>query len=383
MKHYLVRTCTTALLAVFALTSWAQSSDNQDEVVKLDANRAAYDYVPGQVLVKFKDANPVTVQNVKGKFKAASISRVNALLTEFGVDEMEKLLPGEVAGRTLRKAKAFNGEQVKEVDLSQLYFIKTRTLRSDSTMMLVEKLKTLSEVEFAEPNYKVYALGNYEAPAPDDGTQTSAANVGTTEEETTADTICTHPSENPLYSQQWGIHAVGLDSLWTKPIVNKRRPVIAILDTGVQIDHPDLAPNIWTNSKESAGTEGYDDDNNGFKDDVHGWDFINNTADIHDWNSHGTHVAGIAAAADNEQGVVGANPLAIIMPVTVMQSDGTGDVATIVKGINYAVNNGATVLNMSFGMYANSLALRTALANAYQKAVLVAAAGNDGSCIYI
>jgi hypothetical protein len=382
MKHYLVRTCTTALLAVFALTSWAQSSDNQDEVVKLDANRAAYDYVPGQVLVKFKDANPVTVQNVKGKFKAASISRVNTLLTEFGVDEMEKLLPGEVAGRTLRKAKAFNGEQVKEVDLSQLYFIKTRTLRPDSTMMLVEKLKTLSEVEFAEPNYKVYALGNYEAPVPDDGTQTSAANVGTTEEETTADTICTHPSENPLYSQQWGIHAVGLDSLWTKPIVNKRRPVIAILDTGVQIDHPDLAPNIWTNSKESAGTDGYDDDNNGFKDDVHGWDFINNTADIHDWNSHGTHVAGIAAAADNEQGVIGANPLAIIMPVTVMQSDGTGDVATIVKGINYAVNNGATVLNMSFGMYANSLALRTALANAYQKAVLVAAAGNDGLFIY-
>jgi hypothetical protein len=383
MKHYLVRTCTTALLAVFALTSWAQSSDNQDEVVKLDANRAAYDYVPGQVLVKFKDANPVTVQNVKGKFKAASISRVNALLTEFGVDEMEKLLPGEVAGRTLRKAKAFNGEQVKEVDLSQLYFIKTRTLRSDSTMMLVEKLKTLSEVEFAEPNYKVYALGNYEAPAPDDGTQASAANVGTTEEETTADTICTHPSENPLYSQQWGIHAVGLDSLWTKPIVNKRRPVIAILDTGVQIDHPDLAPNIWTNSKESAGTEGYDDDNNGFKDDVHGWDFINNTADIHDWNSHGTHVAGIAAAADNEQGVVGANPLAIIMPVTVMQSDGTGDVATIVKGINYAVNNGATVLNMSFGTYSNSIAMRTALANAYQKAVLVAAAGNDGRGIYL
>jgi subtilisin family serine protease len=194
--------------------------------------------------------------------------------------------------------------------------------------------------------------------------------------------ICANPSENPLYSEQWGIHAVGLDSVWVKPIVNKKRPVIAILDTGVEIDHPDLAANIWTNSKENAGTDGYDDDNNGFADDIHGWDFINNTADIHDWNSHGTHVAGIAAAVDNQKGVVGANPLAIIMPVTVMQSDGTGDVATIVKGINYAVNNGATVLNMSFGTYANSVALRNALANAYSKAVLVAAAGNDKLGIY-
>jgi hypothetical protein len=383
MKRYLIRIGMTALFATFAFTSWAQSRDNQDEVVKLDANNAAFDFVPGQVLVKFKDASPVQVQNVKGKFKAASIDKVSTLLTTFGVDEMEKLLPSEVAGRNLRRAKAFNGEEVKEADLSQLYFIKTKSLRPDSTMLLVKELKALNEVEFAEPNYRVYALGNYEAPQPEGRQMETATEVGTTEEETTADTICTHPSENPLYSQQWGIHAVGLDSLWTKPIVNKRRPVIAILDTGVQIDHPDLAPNIWTNSKESAGTEGYDDDNNGFKDDVHGWDFINNTADIHDWNSHGTHVAGIAAAADNEQGVIGANPLAIIMPVTVMQSDGTGDIATIVKGINYAVNNGATVLNMSFGTYGNSLALRTALANAYQKAVLVAAAGNDGLPMYI
>jgi hypothetical protein len=359
-----------------------QDRNNQDGVAKVNSNTAEYDFVPGQVLVKFKTSSPVSVQKVKGKFKAASVNKVNVLLTEFGVDEMDKLLPDQVAGRTLLKAKAFNGEEVDESDLSQLYFVKTKSLRPDSTMLLVSKLKELCEVEYAEPNYKVFALGTPEPSMPEPPMPASPDNVGTTETETTANVICVNPSENPLYSEQWGIHAVGLDSVWVKPIVNKKRPVIAILDTGVEIDHPDLAANIWTNSKENAGTDGYDDDNNGFADDIHGWDFINNTADIQDWNSHGTHVAGIAAAVDNQKGVVGANPLAIIMPVTVMQSDGTGDVATIVKGINYAVNNGATVLNMSFGTYANSVALRNALANAYSKAVLVAAAGNDKLGIY-
>jgi hypothetical protein len=382
MNRYLRTICMTMLLAGFTLTSWGQDRNNQDGVAKVDANTSAYDFVPGQVLVKFKTSSPVSVQKVKGKFKAASISTVNSLLTEFGVDEMEKLLPDQVAGRTLHKTKAFNGEEVAESDLSQLYFVKTRSLRADSTMLLVNKLKALSEVEYAEPNYKVYALGMAEGPQPEPFMPTATGDVGTTETETTANVICANPSENPLYSEQWGMHAVGLDSVWVKPIVNKKRPVIAILDTGVEIDHPDLAANIWTNAKEGAGTEGYDDDNNGFADDVHGWDFINSTADIHDWNSHGTHVAGIAAAVDNQKGVVGANPLALIMPVTVMQSDGTGDIATIVKGIDYAVNNGATVLNMSFGTYANSVALRMALANAYSKAVLVAAAGNDYLGIY-
>ena len=125
---------------------------------------------------------------------------------------------------------------------------------------------------------------------------------------------------------------------------------------------------------EANGVDGYDNDNNGFVGDVHGYDFVNNTGNIRDNNMHGTHVAGIAAAANNDIGIVGANPMALIMPVTVMQSDGTGDVATIIKGIDYAVANGATILNLSLGTYANSIALRQSLEKAYQKAVIVAAA---------
>ena len=173
-----------------------------------------------------------------------------------------------------------------------------------------------------------------------------------------------------------------LPQLWQQPIITQKRPIIAILDTGVDIDHPDLKANIWTNTKESEGAEDYDDDGNGFKDDLHGWDFVNQTGRIGDWNGHGTHCAGIAAAVGgNGIGIVGANPDALIMPVTVMQSDGTGDVATIIKGIDYAVANGADIISMSFGSYGESEAQEQALGRAYQKAVLVAAAGNDGKCL--
>ena len=170
--------------------------------------------------------------------------------------------------------------------------------------------------------------------------------------------------------------------LWQEPLITQKRPIIAILDTGVDIDHPDLKDNIWTNTKEADGADDYDDDGNGFKDDIHGWDFVNQTGRIGDWNGHGTHCAGIAAAVGgNGIGIVGANPDALIMPVTVMQSDGTGDVATIIKGIDYAVANGADVISMSFGSYGESKAEEQALGRAYQKAVLVAAAGNDGKCL--
>lgn len=348
------------LLGTMALPASAQvSNDNEDGVYKTDSRMRSEDFVPGQVLVKFKDSSPVNVRRAKGKFLSADRNTVDAVLQQFGVEDMEKLLPNEKPGRKMRKAKAFNGTTIEEKDLSQLYLVKLSKEKVMQTRELVDELGKLSEVEYAEPNYKAYIMGE-----PADGT------------------ICADPSANPLYSQQWGIGNMAIDQLWTKPIVNGQRPVIAIIDTGVDITHPDLVDNIWTNQREAEGEEGYDNDNNGFKNDVHGWDFINNTGNIRDFNSHGTHVAGIAAAADNGIGIIGANPRALIMPVSVMQSDGSGDIATIIKGINYAVQNGATVLNMSFGTYANTKALRQALEQAYQSAVLVAAAGNDGIGIY-
>ena len=356
MKKYRYLFSLVLLWAVaMPLFSQVVSNDNEDEVYKIDSRFAQNDFVPGQVLVKFKDECRVGIQRSKGKFMAADRSAVNAVLQKYGTEEVEQLLPREKAGRPLRKAKAYNGTVVAEKDLSQLYCVKLSVDHQQETMQLVDELKALDEVEFAEPNYRVYTLAD--------------------------ETICPDYSGNPLNTNQWYLDAYGVKELWTKPIINSERPVIAILDTGVDITHPDLVDNIWTNTLEAEGEEGYDNDNNGFKSDIHGWDFINQTANIRDYNMHGTHVAGIAAAANNGIGIVGANPLAYIMPITVMQSDGTGDIATIVKGIDYAVANGATVLNLSLGMYDNSLALRQALEKAYQTSVIVAAAGNNSFSI--
>ena len=358
-----------ALLVVGTMQAFSQvSNDNEDEVYKIDARAGRNDFVPGQVLVKFKDGNPMNVSRARGMFRSAGNSAVDAVLNEFGVESMDKLLPNAKPLKARRKARAFNGKMIEEKDLSQIYLVKTKSLRKDSTMQLVDKLKALDEVEYAEPNYKVYIIGQFGSMPMSPNNQSVQQSVKRAySTETTDDVICADPSKNPLYSQQWGLEYEGLPELWTKPIINKKRPVIAILDTGVDITHPDLVDNIWT----KPGT-----------DDVHGYDFINNTTEIRDYNSHGTHVAGIAAASNDEIGIIGANPQALIMPITVMQSDGSGDVATIAKGVDYALENGATIINMSFGGYANSNTLRKSLAKAYQTAVLVAGAGNDCKAIY-
>ena len=362
MKHnrYLL---TMALLVVGSMSAFSQvSNDNEDEVYKIDAQAVKNDFVPGQVLVKFKDGNTVTVNRTRGVFNSVNNSAINRVLKEFRVEKMDKLLPNAKPKQGKRKTRAFNGKEVEEKDLSQLYTLRIKSMRKDSTMMLVGKLKELGEVEFAEPNYKIYMMGQVPSAMPEaQAMQAKLSSKNATR--TTDEYICTNPEQNPLYAQQWGISYLKVNELWNKPIINSKRPVIAILDTGVDITHPDLVDNIWT----KPGTE-----------DEHGYDFINETYNIRDYNSHGTHVAGIAAASNNETGIIGANPQALIMPITVMQSDGTGDIQVLIKGIQYAMDNGADVINMSLGTYARSQALREVLMTAYQNIVLVASAGNDG-----
>ena len=345
------------LLSTWTLPVFSQvSNDNEDEVNKVDTRWAKNDFVPGQVLVKFKDANRVQIRRSQGQFASTNTDQVTSVLHKYGVSDMEQLLPNEKPNRQLRRSKAYNGDVIQEHDLSQLYYVTLSAEHQHETMQIVDDLKGLEEVEFAEPNYRVYMM---------------------------ADThIADDYNGNPMESQQWYLDSYGVKELWNKPIINKERPVIAILDTGVDLTHPDLKDNLWTNTIEEYGIKDNDNDGNGFKNDVHGWDFVNNSPKIRDNNMHGTHVAGIAAAANNGIGIIGANPQALLMPITVLQSDGAGDVATIIKGINYAIANGATILNMSLGTYVNSHALRQALESAYQKAVLVAAAGNNGKCIY-
>lgn len=358
-----------------SMQSFAQvSCDNEDEVYKVE-RFAQRDFRQGEVIVKFK-ADGAVRRMAPGKFKTTAVSAVDRLFAELGIEEVEPLMPltGALPANAPRHIKSYSGQTIELQDLSQLYTVRFKMDEQTSVFTVIEKLQTLDEVEFVEPNYLVYLA---------DATEVHEANEveATTEDAEHVDASTVWPNE-PLVSQLWGLDAINLPQLWMQEKITDKRPVIAILDTGVDITHPDLADNIWTNIPESEGSENADDDANGFKDDVHGWDFVNNSPRIRDNNGHGTHCAGIAGAVGgNGVGIVGANPDALIMPVTVMQSDGTGDVATIIKGIDYAAANGADVISMSFGGYSASAAEEQALGRAYSSAILVAAAGNDGYCM--
>ena len=354
------------LCLAYSFTLMAQSNDNQDEVVKIDRmNQNAYR--EGEVIVKFKADGAVQMRkNAKGKFQTASVSAVDALFAELGVEELEELMPQVGARKAPRRMRAYNGAEVQDHDLSKMYLVRfnpqvaapmSNAGEMRSVHQVAEQLQALEEVEFAEPNYIVYTLST-----------DISSNVNGDKYD-----------KEPLYSQQWGPTAIGLPSIWNKPFVTTKRPVIAIIDTGVDTEHPDLKDNIWVNEKEKNGVSGKDDDGNGIVDDIYGYDFVNKTGGMADFNGHGTHCAGIAAAVGhNGIGITGANPDALIMPITVMQSDGTGDVATIIKGIDYAAANGADVISMSLGGYGYSIAQEQALGKVYATAVIVAAAGNDG-----
>lgn len=370
------RIFTIALTALAAIPTMAQDRNNEDEVVKVDARFSAYNYREGEVIVKFKDQSAAQINAPRRtKFRTSGVNSIDATLRELGVSEVEALMPLSGNQQVKRLARSVNGKTVAAPAMNRIYLMHFDKTKVRNTEEAVAKLAKLADVEYAEPNRIVYALGNTESQAGQSKALMDVQDQANGEGNNIS-------YDDPLFGQQWGLQTMKLPQLWQQPIITQKRPIIAILDTGVDIDHPDLKANIWTNTKESEGAEDYDDDGNGFKDDLHGWDFVNQTGRIGDWNGHGTHCAGIAAAVGgNGIGIVGANPDALIMPVTVMQSDGTGDVATIIKGIDYAVANGADIISMSFGSYGESKAEEQALGRAYQKAVLVAAAGNDGKCL--
>lgn len=228
------------------------------------------------------------------------------------------------------------------------------------------------------------------------------------------------PSENPmrlvedeLFPFQWGlfnqgqtylkekddIHNVpvkglsGKDIGWkeTLTLKSKKRPIVAILDSGVDINHPELQNSLWKNENECGKDSSVDNDKNTLPGDCHGWNFTeaidaDNAKSVEDRDGHGTHVAGIVASANNGKGIVGVAPNALIMPIKVLRdSNSKSEVASseaFARGIIYAVDSGADVINMSLG-WPKSLetqyllkAVRYALNH---NVIIVAAAGNNNS----
>jgi len=190
-----------------------------------------------------------------------------------------------------------------------------------------------------------------------------------------------------LYSQQWYLSKIKAPQAWDFTKGGNQDVVIAILDTGVDVDHPDLKENIWLNKNEIRG-DGIDNDNNGYIDDLHGWDFVRSTLDPkpkfdEDYNEsgihHGTLVAGIVSAVgNNNEGIAGLAWGSRIMPLRVLNSQGTGSVEHVIRAVRYAVDNGAKIINLSFVGTSKSFFLAEALKEAWRNGVIiVAAAGNE------
>ena len=200
---------------------------------------------------------------------------------------------------------------------------------------------------------------------------------------------------DPAFDRLWGLapvreadaassSGIGAPAAWDVT-TGSRDVVVAVIDTGVDIRHPDLAANIWRNPGEIPG-DGVDNDANGFVDDVHGWNFVHDTANPRDDNGHGTHVAGtIGAVGDNGIGGTGVAWQVSIMPLKFLDRRGSGATSGAVAAINYAtrmrrdfgINVVAT--NNSWGGSGPSASLRVAIAAGGAAGILfVAAAGNDG-----
>jgi subtilisin family serine protease len=189
------------------------------------------------------------------------------------------------------------------------------------------------------------------------------------------------PNDNFYLAQQENLRVIGLPEAWTLAQGSSHVP-IAIIDTGVDLDHPDLQSKIWTNSSEIPGND-IDDDSNGYIDDVWGWDFVSDDFVPQDDHSHGSHVSGVAAATTNNGiGMAGVAWHAPIMPLKVLDNQGLGSVAAVAEAIVYAADNGARIVNLSLGSLEYSQAIAEAVAYALARGcLLVASAGNDGGVV--
>jgi subtilisin family serine protease len=219
-----------------------------------------------------------------------------------------------------------------------------RTVRGRGVAKAVAELEDIPGVAYAEPNFR-YRI---DALIPDDS----------------------------LFGQQWGMTKIDAPGAWDSG-TGSADVVVAVLDAGLEYEHPDLDGNLWLNPGEIPDT--VDNDGNGFDDDQAGWDFVGDDNDPRDANGHGTHVAGILGAeGNNATGVAGVNWDVSIMPLRACNAAGSCSSADVVEAIEYAGAMGADVANMSFSGGAFSQAQKDAI-SAAPGTLFVASAGNVGT----
>jgi thermitase len=239
-------------------------------------------------------------------------------------------------------------------------------------------------VEFAEPNF-IYKI---------DPIKENRALVKKLQKSPFTDFMAATP-DDPDFGKLWGMRNTGsnepkgtagvegadINALKAWDITKGSKAVrIAVIDTGIDYNHPDLKDNIWTNPNEIPNN-GIDDDGNGFIDDVHGYNFANNTSDPMDGNGHGSHCSGtIGAVHNNKTGVSGVMADVSIMAVKFLSDDGSGTLEAAVKAIDYATMMNVDIMSNSWGGGGRSEALYEAIQRASDKGIIfTAAAGNSSS----
>ncbi|MDP1676435.1 MAG: S8 family serine peptidase [Bacteroidota bacterium] len=296
-------------------------------------------------------------------------------IVKFKTDKIDSVTIYSTINTTLKKAKTVNSQlssfSFRSLGRKATSFNSTFPWKQFSVIKFPQKqndqilqlLSADSLIEYIQPSYtyKVYSIPNDSA-----------------------------------YSSQWNLRRIGIASLRESEAINSSLPnvKVGVIDTGIDDKHPDLINTIAFNPGEIGNgkeTNGIDDDGNGFIDDWKGYDFVESESeDIGDWNErdndpadengHGTAVSGIIGAQTNNGiGLAGIFPVKIL-PLRAFGKNGNGNDIDIASAIVYAVDNGADVINLSFGDVTRSLILHDAIRYAYSKnVVLVASSGNDGT----
>ncbi len=309
--------------------------DNSQQSLQANAVKEQ-NVVPGEIIVKIKSDSNLSVDQLASNPKqmAATINNASPEMRAFsqkykitGVNRIFKVgnqtNQGAMMRRMARRGNRIN--QARAIDLSQYVKIKL-----NSAAKMSEVLRDCGQVpafDQCQANYIQKSVFT----ANDEYFGKSGA-------------------FGQPYSNLWGLDKIQAPLAWDLGDSGQGKDiVVAVIDSGVDSAHPDIAANIWKNASE-VEKNGIDDDQNFHMDDTEGWNFIGNNNNTQDDFGHGTHIAGtIAAVANNGIGIIGVAPKSKIMSVKVLDANGSGTTDGVAAGIQYAVDNGADVINLSLG----------------------------------
>ena len=255
-------------------------------------------------------------------------------------------------------AKKLNIQIIHQTSIPDVFLIKNKNVENQE--VTISRLKADVNVQIVEPNY-IYKI-NRTPNDPELGKLWGLINSGQNDSK-----------------KNIGLAGVdiGAEKAWDIQTGNQEL-IVAVIDTGVDYNHGDLIKNIWNNDLESNGKPGVDDDENGYIDDIHGYDFVNQDGDPMDDHGHGSHCSGtIGAKGDDNSGIVGVAWNVKIMGVKFLSKDGSGSLEAAIEAIKYATKMGAKVMSNSWGGGGYSELLKNAIQEANDKGVVfTAAAGN-------